>query len=157
MGRVLIALLLLSTISFAQTKTDSLDHLATDFWAWRAHYRPFTGDDIPRMEHTGGVRDWSATAVAKQRVDLAGFEQRWKAMQTASWPVAQQVDYRLIGSAIERVRWELDVNPRWQRDPTFYVEQTMTALEEELLPLATVQRRALAGDRDACTEHSLHP
>jgi hypothetical protein len=134
MGRVLIALLLLSTISFAQPKTDSLDQLATDFWAWRAQYRPFTGDDIPRMEHTGAARDWSATAVAKQRADLAGFEQRWKTMQTQGWPVAQQVDYRLIGSAIARVRWELDVNPRWQRDPTFYVEQTVTALGEELLP-----------------------
>ena len=55
-------------------------------------------------------------------------------MNATGWPVAQQVDYRLIGSAIARVRWELDVNPRWQRDPTFYVEQTVTALEEELLP-----------------------
>ena len=70
-----------------------MDHLATDFWAWRAQYRPFTGDDIPRMEHTGGVRDWSATAVAKQRVDLAGFEQRWKAMQ----------DDRLAGRAAGRL------------------------------------------------------
>jgi uncharacterized protein (DUF885 family) len=133
MGRVLIALLLLSTISFAQPKTDSLGRLATDFWAWRAQYRPFTGDDIPRMEHTGGVRDWSGAAIAKQREDLVHFEQRWKSMRATGWPVAQQVDYRLIGSAIARVRWELDVNPRWQRDPTFYVEQTVTALEEELL------------------------
>ena len=44
------------------------------------------------------------------------------------------VDYRLMGSAIARVRWELDVNPRWQRDPAFYVEQTVGALQEELLP-----------------------
>jgi uncharacterized protein (DUF885 family) len=134
MGRVLIALLLLSIISFAQPKTGSLEQLASDFWAWRAQYRPFTGDDIPRIEHIGGVRDWSAASVAKQRADLAEFEQRWKVMTPAGWPVAQQVDYRLIGSAIARVRWELDVNPRWQRDPTFYVEQTVTALEEELLP-----------------------
>ena len=134
MGRVLIALLLLSTISFAQPRTDSLDRLASEFRAWRAQYRPFTGDDIPRMEHTGGVRDWSGAAIAKQRLDIAQFEQRWESMNVTVWPVAQQVDYRLIGSAIARVRWELDVNPRWQRDPTFYVEQTVTALEEELLP-----------------------
>jgi hypothetical protein len=134
MGRVLIALLLLSTISFAQPRTDSLDRLASEFRAWRAQYRPFTGDDIPRMEHTGGVRDWSGAAIAKQRLDIAQFEQRWESMNVTVWPVAQQVDYRLIGSAIARVRWELDVNPRWQRDATFYVEQTVTALEEELLP-----------------------
>jgi hypothetical protein len=55
-------------------------------------------------------------------------------MPTDGWPVGPRVDYRLMGSAIARVRWELDVNPRWQRDPTFYVEQTVDALEEELLP-----------------------
>ena len=34
-------------------------------------------------------------------------------------------------SAIARVRWELDVNPRWERDPTFYVEQAIDAVQEE--------------------------
>jgi uncharacterized protein (DUF885 family) len=55
-------------------------------------------------------------------------------MPTGGWPVGRMVDYRLMGSAIARVRWELDVNPRWQRDPTFYVEQTVDALQEELMP-----------------------
>jgi hypothetical protein len=86
------------------------------------------------MERAGGVRDWSPGAVAKQRVDLAEFERQWKAMPTDGWPVGRRVDYRLMGSAIARVRWELNVNPRWQRDPAFYVEQTVDALEEELLP-----------------------
>jgi hypothetical protein len=39
-----------------------------------------------------------------------------------------------MGSALARVRWELDVNPRWQRDPVFYIEQTVVALQEELMP-----------------------
>jgi hypothetical protein len=30
-------------------------------------------------------------------------------------------------------RWELDINPRWQRDPFFYVDQTLAALAEALL------------------------
>jgi hypothetical protein len=30
------------------------------------------------------------------------------------------------------VRWELDVNPRWKRDPNFYIAQTLTALAEAL-------------------------
>ena len=81
MSRALLGLLLCSAISFAQPKTDSLDQLASDFWTWRAEYRPFTFDDVPRMEHAAGVRDWSAAAIAKQRVDLAEFERRWKAMQ----------------------------------------------------------------------------
>ena len=134
MSRVLLGLCLLCAVSFAQTKADSLDQLASDFWTWRARYRPFTFDDVPRMEHAAGTRDWSAAAVAKQRVDLAAFERRWKAMRTDGWPVSRLVDYRLLGSAIARVRWELDVNPRWQRDPAFYVEQTVGALQEELMP-----------------------
>ena len=134
MRRFLLALLLLPTLSFAQTKTDSLDQLASDFWTWRAKYRPFTGDDIPRLERPGGPRDWSAAAIAKQRQDLEEFERRWSAIDVANWPVPRRVDYRLMGSAIARVRWELDINPRWQRDPTFYLEQTVVALQEELAP-----------------------
>ena len=38
----------------------------------------------------------------------------------------------MIGSALSRVRWELEINPRWKRDPNFYIEQTLTALAEAL-------------------------
>jgi uncharacterized protein (DUF885 family) len=134
MWLVLVALLVLSAVSSAPARADSLDKLASDFWTWRATYRPFTGDDVPRMEHSGGVRDWSAAAVAQQRVDLGEFERRWKDLHTDGWPIGRMVNYRLMGSAFARVRWELDVNPRWQRDPAFYVEQTAGALLEELLP-----------------------
>ena len=130
--RTLSGLLFLSALCFGQAKTDSLDQLASDFWTWRAEYRPFSFDDVPRMEHAAGARDWSAASIAKQRSDLAAFERRWKSMPTEGWPVARMVDYRLIGSALARVRWELDVNPRWQRDPAFYVEQTVDAVQEDL-------------------------
>ncbi|MGA2738039.1 MAG: DUF885 family protein [Bryobacteraceae bacterium] len=134
MSRVFLGLLLLSATSFAQTKTDSLDQLASEFWMWRAQYRPFTFDDVPRLEHAAGMREWSAAAVAKQRLDLAAFDRRWRALRTDGWPVGRLVDYRLMGSAMARVQWELDVNPRWQRDPAFYVEQTVGALQELLMP-----------------------
>jgi len=77
---------------------------------------------------------WSAESVAQQRKDLAAFDGRWKAMTAEKRSVMQQVDYELLGSALARVHWELDVNRRWQRDPSFYVEQTMTAFTETLLP-----------------------
>jgi len=133
MRRIILGLLL-STFGFAQAADDSFAKLAKDFWTWRAKYRPFTFDDVPRMEHAGGVRDWSQAAITRQRADLAGFEARWRSLKTGSFPIAEKVDYRLIGSAIARVRWELDVNQRWQRDPTFYVEQTVVALQEDLNP-----------------------
>jgi uncharacterized protein (DUF885 family) len=116
----------------ATAQTDALKKLADDFWAWRAKYAPFTGDDVNRIERPGGPRDCSRASIDKQRKYLAEFEARWKKIDSTQWPIQQQVDYRLIGSALSRVRWELDVNPRWKRDPNFYIAQTLTALAEAL-------------------------
>src|ERR1700678_627294 len=110
-----------------------LQKLAEDFWQWRARFQPFTSDDIPRLDRPSVARDWSAASITEQRAALAVFEERWKGINTAGWSIANQVDYRLIGSALARVRWELDINPRWQRDPSFYVDQTLAALTEALL------------------------
>jgi uncharacterized protein (DUF885 family) len=114
-------------------KSDALDALAADFWQWRARYHPFSQDDIPRIERPNGPRDWSADSIARQKTALDDFEKRWKGIDRKSWTVARQVDYRLLGSALARVRWELEINPRWQRDPTFYIDQTLTALLEALV------------------------
>src|SRR5437773_7218642 len=113
-------------------QTDSFDKLAADFWSWRARYAPFTGDDVNRIERPGGVRDWSRAKLDSQRKELGEFETRWKKIDSRTWPISKQVDYRLIGSALSRVRWELDINPSWQRDPTFYIGQTLTAIVEAL-------------------------
>src|SRR6266480_2114860 len=124
--------LLTMLLGNASAATESLDKLAGDFWAWRAKYAPFTGDDVNRIERLGGVRDWSVAAMDKQRKDLAEFEAHWKKIDVKGWPVPKQVDYRLVGSALSRVRWELDVNPRWKRDPNFYIAQTLTPVVEAL-------------------------
>ena len=112
---------------------DSLESLADEFWQWRARYQPFSQDDIPRMDHPAGARDWSAPSIARQRAALKDYEARWKHVNTQGWNRVQQVDYRLMGSAIARVRWELDLNRRWERDPSFYLDQTLTALLEALV------------------------
>ena len=116
------------------SQTQPLDDLANDFWAWRAHQQPFLSDDIARIERPPNWEpDWSAAAIEQQRSDLVAFEQRWREMETASWPVARQVDWRLIGSAMARVRWELDVTRLPERNPMFYIYQTLVAVFEELL------------------------
>ncbi|MEY2496043.1 MAG: hypothetical protein QOJ45_2535 [Verrucomicrobiota bacterium] len=132
-----LVLLLSLSVASAQTQPRSssaevLDKLADDFWMWRAKYAPFTGDDVNRIERPGGKRDWSRAAIDRHRKELAEFEGRWKTIEASAWPVPRQVDYRLIGSALARVRWELDVNARWKRDPLFYLEQTLTPLVEAL-------------------------
>jgi uncharacterized protein (DUF885 family) len=125
--------LLAMLLGNASELPESFDKLAADFWVWRAKYAPFTGDDVNRIERPGGIRDWSAAAIDKQRRDLSGFEARWKKLNVGGWPISKQVDYRLIGSALSRVRWELDINPRWKRDPNFYIAQTLTPVVEVLI------------------------
>jgi uncharacterized protein (DUF885 family) len=130
---IIVPLLIwVALLSIAQAQADSLEELAKDFWPWRAQYAPFSGDDVNRIERPGGKRDWSRASIDQRRKDLAGFETRWKKLNPAQWPIPKQVDYKLIGSALSRVRWELEINPRWKRDPNFYIEQTLTALAEAL-------------------------
>ncbi len=128
----LLAVLCLPLTARAQ---DSLDKLATDFWTWRAQWQPFNSDDIPRIERPAGLKQsWSAESIAHQRADLSAFDARWKKLDASKWRVPLQVDYRLIGSALARVHWELDLNRRWQDDSTFYVDQAMTPVVEAILP-----------------------
>jgi Bacterial protein of unknown function (DUF885) len=128
----LLAVLCLPLAARAQ---DSLDKLATDFWTWRAQWQPFNSDDIPRIERPAGLKQsWSAESIAHQRADLLAFDARWKKLDASKWRVPLQVDYRLIGSALARVHWELDLNRRWQDDATFYVDQAMTPVVEAILP-----------------------
>jgi uncharacterized protein DUF885 len=117
----------------ASGSDDSIESLAKDFWQWRVRYQPFSKDDIPRIDHPQGPREWSAASITSQRASLKQYETRWNQLETKTLNRAQQVDYRLIGSAIARVRWELDLNRRWERDPSFYLDQTLTALMEALV------------------------
>src|SRR5207244_1652921 len=115
-GIIILFLGWVTLLAAVQAQPDSREQLAGDFWAWRAKYAPFTGDDVNRMERPGGMRNWSRKSIDQRRKDLVGFEARWKKLDRAQWAIPKQIDYKLIGSALSRVRWELEVNPRWKRD-----------------------------------------
>ena len=116
-------------------RADAFDDLARDFWAWRTNEQPISTDDIPRIERPANwVPKWSPADVKEYRRQLGEFESRWRKIDATSWPVARQVDYRLIGSAIARVRWELEIVRGWQKDPSFYLDQTVGAYFHLLLP-----------------------
>jgi len=145
----ILAVTIAATVMFlapALRAQDSLEKLATDFWTWRAETAPFNGDDIPRMERPANLKQsWSAASITKQRADLAAFEARYKKIDATKWQVPQQVDYRLVGSALARVRWELDYNKRYQSDPTFYVDQAMGPVLQTILPIPPFDK-VRAGD-----------
>ncbi|HZE58694.1 MAG TPA: hypothetical protein VE031_12630, partial [Chthoniobacterales bacterium] len=121
-GVFALAVASLAATASAAIQTDSLGKLADDFWKWRAKNAPFTGDDVNRIERPGGTRDWSRAAIDQRGRELSEFVGRWRKIDPKAGPIAWKVDYRLIGSALARVEWELDLNPRWKRDPTFYIE-----------------------------------
>jgi hypothetical protein len=130
------ALLLLFCACSGWARADTLSLLSESFWAWRAQEQPFSEDDIPRIERPADfVVNWTLPVVEQRRQHLAEFEQRWKYLTPGpATPIPEQVDYRLIGSALARVRWELDIEKAWQRNPEFYVDQTLGAVYILLLP-----------------------
>ncbi len=120
----------------AVAHADTVSELSDSFWQWRAQEQPFTGDDIPRIERPANlVIDWSPHTVAQRIQELQVFEKRWKAVAPATgMAIHEQVNYRLLGSAIARVRWELAIEQSWKRNPQFYVDQTLGAVYVLLLP-----------------------
>jgi Bacterial protein of unknown function (DUF885) len=130
-------------------RADSLGELSDSFWQWRAEEQPFSSDDVRRIERPMPlIVDWSVHTVAERLRDLAGFERRWASLRLpAQAPVHPQVDYRLLGSAIARVRWELSVQQGWRRDPGFYVDQTLGSVFVLLLqppPFSEARQREIA-------------
>jgi len=112
---------------------DDLADLAREFWSWRAATQPFSGDDVPRLERPAETPDWSRAAIEARRGKLAEFEKRWEGLDASGMSVSWQVDRRLMGSAIARVRWEIEILRSWERDPTFYVDQALCPYFESLL------------------------
>jgi hypothetical protein len=115
--------------SSAQTPEAKVQALSERFWTWRATEQPFANDDIPRLDRPAGfVSHWSAKDVAGYQQRIAAFDKEWRALDVSAAPIPVQVDYRLIGSAIARVYWELQFIPDWKRNPFFYVDQGLTSM-----------------------------
>src|SRR5258708_1321328 len=130
-----IALAAIATLAAAPVACPpTLQALAERAWDLRARTMPFSSDDIPRLERPPGlVRSWSRKSVEQQRAEWAALRACLRRLPEAGLPVPQRVDRRLIGSLFARVEWGLDVHRRWARDPTFYLEQTLTPVLELLV------------------------
>lgn len=134
------------------------DELSERFWDWRALQAPRTRDDLPRVDRPEGwCPAWSAEDVAAYRDTLDGFEYEHAALAdlaaagdaspaaNTAEERAATVDFRLVGSAISRARFELDGVASWRRDPWFYLDQTIGTVFDLLLPPPPL-------DQARCTE-----
>ena len=125
---------------------DRADDLDRRFWAWRAVQAPRSRDDLPRVGPARGLvpglerrrrrrlprpRGCLRRRARRLCSDAAG---RSAPSQAHAELRRSEVDVRLIGSAIARARFELDVLRSWQRDPWFYLDQTIGTIFDLLLP-----------------------
>ena len=77
----------------------------------------------------------SGAAIVSYRAAIERFEARWATLAPAAdAPRSVQVDYRLVGSAIARARFELDLRRSFERHPGFYIDQALGSVYEILLP-----------------------
>jgi hypothetical protein len=119
--------------------------LAEEFWAWRVAAQPDSSDDITRVERPPGwVADWSAATIAGRREAAREFAGRYAALDLAAAPLTEQVDGRLLGSAIARAHWELELLRGWERNPGFYLDQALVPVFNLLLAPPPVDVAAVA-------------
>ena len=153
---------------------DEIDDLDRRFWSWRATQAPRTRDDLPRLERPAGwTPAWSGVDVEAYRRRLAAFDGEERALRARLADVASstgtgragtggagtgdtgtgdtgradradEVDVRLIGSAIARARFELEGIASWRRDPWFYLDQTIGTVFDLLLPPPPIDERRCA-------------
>jgi hypothetical protein len=113
---------------------DALRDLETRFWAWRTATVPDSTDDIARVERPPGwTPDWSGGAVAARRATLDEFHAGYQALDLSGQPVGVQVNGRLLGCALARVHWELNLVGAWRTNPCFYLDQSLGAVYPLLL------------------------
>ena len=158
-----------------------IDDLDLRFWSWRAGQAPRTRDDLPRLDRPAGWRPaWSALDVEGYRRDIEDFAAAHEALVARLDQIragarvggsvderADEVDVRLLGSAIARARFELDGIASWRRDPWFYLDQTIGTVFDLLLPPPPLDEQrcaellarlesfgaTLAAGKDNCTGH----
>ena len=139
-------------LALAAATADAQEKLGQDFWKWRAETQPAGPDDIPRIARPAGwAPDWSEASIARRRATLADLEKRFRALPVRT-EIPAEVDRRLIGSALARVRWELEVNPGWRQSPAFYVDQALASPHELLVippPFDSQRSRDLVRRLDA--------
>jgi hypothetical protein len=82
------------------------------FEQWRAFERPAMHGEVP---------DYGAGAMAAKAAALPAWRARLDAIDTTSWPIAQQTDYKLVKAEMNGLDFNLRVLRPWARDPSFYV------------------------------------
>ena len=69
---------------------------------------------------TDGIPDYSEAAMQEQYRRLVEYQDSLTAIDTADWPVWQQVDYHLVRAEMNALEFHHKEHRPWARDPGFY-------------------------------------
>ena len=90
---------------------DSYDELVDLFFQFR---------EFQQARITGGIPDYSDAAMADQYRGLKTYQSELAAIDTAGWPVWQQVDHHLVRAEMNALEFHHREHRPWSRDPGFY-------------------------------------
>lgn len=103
-----------------------IQSLAEELWSWRLQTQLRSSDDIPRVDRPRGwLPRFSTEAVDERLATLTRFRERWAAIDRRGVAPAAEVDHRLLGSALARVRWEFEILRNWERDAVLLTGQAI--------------------------------
>jgi hypothetical protein len=88
------------------------DDLVTLFKEFRAFQKPKMVDGVP---------DYSAAAMAEQAARIPELRRRLAAIDTAGWPIPQQVDWHMVRAELNGLDFDHRVLKPWANNPAFYV------------------------------------
>lgn len=78
--------------------------------------------ELKKPKVSEGVPDYTPRAMKVRRLKLLALRRRLDAMDPKAWPVAEQVDYRIVRAQMDALEFEHRVLRPWARDPGFYVD-----------------------------------
>lgn len=85
-----------------------------------ALFKEFRELQKPKMQN--GVPDYTASAMAEQRLALKRFQKRLMAMDTREWSVPHQAEFHLVRAEMNGLEFYHRVLKPWSRDPGFYLQ-----------------------------------
>ena len=107
-GLVVTASLLVAAPANAAGNYDDLVSL---FREWQALEKPALRDGAP---------DYTQAALERRATGLKSLQSRLAALDAATWPREQRIDYELVRAQMNGLEFDLRMLQPWTRDPAFY-------------------------------------
>ncbi len=108
---LLAALLVVAAAAVPSAQPATYPQLLALFQEWRAFEEP------PRVN---GTPDYTPATNARRLAGLRTMQDRLRAIDTAGWPIPQQVDHHLVRAEMNGMEYYLRVLQPFARDPAYY-------------------------------------